>query len=203
MLSISEAKAYDAEYRARPAVKARMAEYQAEYQRRPEVRARMNESQRERRATPEGKAREAEYNRTPEAKARRFEYRSRPEAKARRGIWIKEQRATDPQFRMAGLLRSRLNSAIKNKSKRGSAVDLLDCSIAALVFRFETRFADGMTWENQGEWHLDHIQPLSSFDLEDVDQLAVACHYSNLQPLWARDNLIKSNKRKGKSWHTN
>lgn len=51
-----------------------------------------------------------------------------------------------------------------------------------------------MTWENFGEWHIDHIVPLSKFNLTDYEQLKIACHFSNLQPLWAKDNLSKGNR---------
>jgi hypothetical protein len=51
-----------------------------------------------------------------------------------------------------------------------------------------------MSWQNQGQWHIDHIKPLSQFDLTDFKQLQEACNYKNLQPLWAKDNLRKSNK---------
>jgi 5-methylcytosine-specific restriction endonuclease McrA len=60
----------------------------------------------------------------------------------------------------------------------------------------EAQFKEGMSWENWGVsgWHVDHIIPLSSFDLSDEKQLKKAVHYSNLQPLWAADNIIKSCK---------
>jgi hypothetical protein len=61
----------------------------------------------------------------------------------------------------------------------------------AFKLHIEQQFVDGMTWDNWGEWHLDHIRPLASFNLVDRDQFLTACHYSNYQPLWATDNLIK------------
>jgi len=65
-----------------------------------------------------------------------------------------------------------------------------------LIAHLESKFQEGMSWENYGKngWHLDHIIPLSAFDLTDPEQLKIACHYTNIQPLWARDNLVKSNK---------
>jgi hypothetical protein len=91
-------------------------------------------------------------------------------------------------------LRSRLNAAIKNKCKSGSAVKDLGCSIADFIVYIESLFCGGMTWENWGEWHLDHIQPLSKFNLEDREQFLQACNYKNIQPMWALDNLQKSNR---------
>jgi hypothetical protein len=107
-----------------------------------------------------------------------------------------ERRRSDIQYKLTKLLRKRLNSAIKNKAKSGSAVRDVGCTIEELKTYLESKFQPGMTWENWSltGWHIDHIVPLSKFDLTDSDQLRKACHYTNLQPMWAKDNLIKSNK---------
>ena len=70
----------------------------------------------------------------------------------------------------------------------------MGCSISELKDYLESKFQVGMTWENHSQtgWHIDHIKPLSHFDLSDRDQFLQACHYTNLQPLWAKDNLSKS-----------
>ena len=64
--------------------------------------------------------------------------------------------------------------------------------MAELKAYLELQFTDGMTWENRGNWHIDHIRPCASFDLTDPEQQKQCFHYTNLQPLWAADNLAKS-----------
>ena len=92
------------------------------------------------------------------------------------------------------VLRSRLNSAIKRDQKSGSAVKDLGCTIEELKLYLESQFEDNMSWDNHGEWHIDHIKPLASFDLTNEEELKKACNYTNLQPLWAKDNLKKGAK---------
>ena len=93
-------------------------------------------------------------------------------------------------------LRNRLYMALRNRQKTGSAIEMLGCSIKELRIYLESKFQTGMTWNNYSfrGWHIDHIKPLSKFDLTDRDQLNKACHYTNLQPLWAVDNLRKGNR---------
>lgn len=126
---------------------------------------------------------------------RNREYRKAmtPEQKASARAREAQRKATDPQFRLAKLVRRRLRTALKGGAKVGSAVAHLGCTVEAAVAHVAGQFQQGMSWENHGftTWHIDHIKPLSSFDLTDPEQLAKACHYSNLQPLWAQDNLSK------------
>lgn len=96
--------------------------------------------------------------------------------------------------KLANGLRNRLRKALKSSQKTGSAVRDLGCSIPELKAYLEVRFQPGMNWGNYGKWHIDHIKPLSSFDLTNREELLKACHYTNLQPLWAKDNLEKSAK---------
>ena len=111
-------------------------------------------------------------------------------------IYFKNKKKTDIQFRLSCNLRKRLYHAINRNFKAGSAVRDLGCSISELKSYLESKFSSGMTWDNWAldGWHIDHIKPLSSFDLTNRQQLLEACHYTNLQPLWATDNLIKSDK---------
>lgn len=126
----------------------------------------------------------------------RQQYNSRAEVKEKQNKYRRERRKEDPEYKLRYYLRTRLNKAIKRNSKVGSAVSDLGCSIKELKEHIEKQFQTGMSWENHAPdgWHIDHIVPLSSFDLTDREQFLKACHYTNLQPLWWRDNLSKGDK---------
>lgn len=84
------------------------------------------------------------------------------------------------------------------KGKEGKSVDeIVGYSGEDLKLHLERQFLDGMSWNNYGEWHVDHIQPLSSFKISSADDPEVkrAWCLSNLRPLWAKDNLRKKDKR--------
>ncbi len=102
-----------------------------------------------------------------------------------------ERSKVDVNYKISNNLRSRLNKALKSDSKTGSSIANLGCSIIELKAHLESQFQLGMTWDNYGKWHIDHIKPLSQFNLNDKSQLLLACHYTNLQPLWAIDNIRK------------
>ena len=100
----------------------------------------------------------------------------------------------DINYRIAKNLRVRLYCALDGDQKVGSAVNDLGCSVDDLKTYLASKFELNMTWDNYGEWHIDHVTPLSSYDLTSSEQLKLACCYTNLQPLWAEDNFRKSNK---------
>jgi hypothetical protein len=109
-----------------------------------------------------------------------------------RAVYLRRKRAEGSTLTLAADLRSRLNSALTGRN-RLHLYQLLGCSLDELKAHLQAQFKSGMTWTNRRRtgWHIDHIRPLASFDLTDPEQLAQACHYKNLQPLWAADNLIK------------
>ena len=101
-----------------------------------------------------------------------------------------------PQAKIHSRLNSRISAAFKRgrSSKSIKTTELLGCPIAQAMDWLEAQFLPGMSWDNHGEWHIDHIRPCASFDLTDPEQQKQCFHYSNLQPLWAKDNLSKSDK---------
>lgn len=109
--------------------------------------------------------------------------------------YTERRRKKDAGFNLSIVLRQRLYVALKKRYKAGSAVRDLGCSIEEFVKYIESKFLPGMTWQNHGRdgWHIDHIQPLSSFNLENPEEFKQAVHYTNLQPLWAEENIRKSN----------
>lgn len=99
-------------------------------------------------------------------------------------------------FRIATQLRNRLRNALvaTGARKQLSAVEMLGCSIPHFREWLELKFLPGMTWENWGDWEIDHIRPCASFDLSDPKQQQACFEYLNLQPLWKKDNRRKSDK---------
>ena len=101
---------------------------------------------------------------------------------------------TDPLFKMCCNLRTRTSQAFKSKywKKNNTTKDLLGCTFEVAKQHIERQFTKGMNWDNYGEWHIDHIIPLAS--AKNEQEMCNLCHYTNLQPLWAEDNLRKSDK---------
>ena len=106
----------------------------------------------------------------------------------------KERYMLDKQYKLRVLLRNRILKALKGSQKSDHTIQLLGCSINTLQIHLEKLFQSGMTWSNHGKWEIDHIRPCASFDLNDPKQQIECFHYTNLQPLWAKDNRFKGSK---------
>jgi hypothetical protein len=119
------------------------------------------------------------------------EYFARPETKEKVNAHQRKRYAEDVHYRLTNNLRSRMCWVLKGKNKSESTKKLLGCSIEELVAHLEAQFQPGMTWDNHGEWQLDHIRPCASFDLSKPSDQQKCFHYTNLQPLWAKDNRSK------------
>ena len=102
----------------------------------------------------------------------------------------KKRKTIDPNFKLRMYLRTRLYQTLKGL-KFKSAVDLLGCTIEDFKIYISDKFLEGMTWENHGEWELDHIKPLALFNLASLEEQKKAFHFSNFQPLWKPDNRAK------------
>jgi len=113
------------------------------------------------------------------------------------GKRVREIRYSKLHERIAAMLRSRINQALRAKAKKSAhTIELVGTTVVRLKEHLEKQFKPGMTWENHGlrGWHCDHIKPIASFDLTDPEEQKKAFHYTNLQPLWAKENLQKSSK---------
>jgi hypothetical protein len=110
----------------------------------------------------------------------------------------KKRLKEDATFKLARRARSQVHHALFGYAKADKTFNLIGCSAMQLRHWFSYQFEVGMTWDNYGMWHMDHVIPLSWFNLEDKEQQAIAFHWTNMQPLWAKDNLSKGNRRKGK-----
>lgn len=106
----------------------------------------------------------------------------------------KKKREEDPLFKLKCNLRNRVRIALKSKklNKNNKLLNTIGCSLDELKLHIEKQFTKGMTWDNYGEWHIDHIIPLYTGKTEE--EIYKLNHYSNLQPLWAYDHFLKTAK---------
>ena len=119
-------------------------------------------------------------------------YANKKRAQSNQAKRDRERVKTDPVYKIAKLLRTRVGNAIRRFGrKNGSAIKDLGCSVPELKMHLENQFEAGMSWDNHGQWHIDHILPLAKFDLTNPEQFRKAVHYTNLQPMWAVDNIRK------------
>ena len=101
----------------------------------------------------------------------------------------KERKKVDVNYKIIKLLRSRIWRALKKNVKSNSTMKLTGCTVEQLKKYIESKFEDGMSWDNYGTWHVDHIIPCAQFDLSNPEQQKICFHYTNLQPMWGEDNI--------------
>lgn len=108
------------------------------------------------------------------------------------------RKAKDPIYKLISNFRTAIYQVLKesNVEKNGHYFDILKYTPEELINHLEKQFKDGMTWDNYGDWHVDHIRPISVYDIKEIgDEEFMNCwSLSNLQPMWGEENIRKSNK---------
>lgn len=115
-------------------------------------------------------------------------------AREKTRVYKRNRYKNSVDYRVSVSIRSRLGLALNKvgAKKSASTIALLGCPWVWLEAHLESLFKPGMTWENHGPvWHIDHIRPCASFNLSDPEQQKICCHWTNLQPLFAIENLLK------------
>ena len=121
---------------------------------------------------------------------------NREHVNEKKKIYEKNRKDTDPHYRLSCYTRTAVYTCLKenNISKYRSTFDLLPFTLESLITHLEKQFTEGMCWDNYGEWHLDHILPMNSFDFDEENSFSDCWSLENLQPLWGFDNLSKGSK---------
>lgn len=114
----------------------------------------------------------------------------------RAGIYLKRRKQEDRCFNLLSRLRSQVRYHMKAGKKEQRTIQYLGCTIERFRKWIEGQFSDGMSWDNIDLWHLDHIRPCASFDLRNPRHFDECFHFTNYQPLWAKDN-----HKKGSLWN--
>jgi len=135
---------------------------------------------------------------TDEKRKMRNEYgkkfRTSDAQKKRASDYAKKRRSEDAMFCITGRIRARVNESLRKNgyTKKSKLTQILGCSIEVFRLHLESKFKEGMNWENRSMWEIDHVIPIASAKSEeDVVRLN---HYTNLVPLWTLDNRKKGSK---------
>ena len=187
-------KEYNKEYKKEN--KEKIKEQRKEYQK--ENKEKIKEYQKEYKAANKEKNKEyyKEYYKENKEKIKEYnkEYKANPANKEKINKRTRVRYKNDENFRLSKLLRTRFTLALKSQNikKNSHVLELTSCPIDFLKDYLSKKFEEGMTWDNQGEWHIDHRKPCASFDLTNKEDQRKCFHYTNLQPLWGKENREKS-----------
>jgi hypothetical protein len=112
----------------------------------------------------------------------------------KRKVYEVNRKKNDPIYKLKHLVRNRIYKflILKKITKKDKTFEIVGCTPQELKLHLEQKFNSGMSWDNQGKWHIDHKIPLSSANNEE--ELYKLCHFTNLQPMWAVDNIKKGSK---------
>jgi hypothetical protein len=142
------------------------------------------------------------WHKTNPEKVRNYRESTREKRKQRRREYEKKKLEENFEYRVMHNMRCFLRNKLKRHFKRGGAPykkalttsALVGCNAEELANHLRKLYKPGMTDDNHGDWHIDHIIPCAAFDLTDTEQAKKCFHFTNLQPLWAHENLSKSDK---------
>ena len=112
-------------------------------------------------------------------------------------LYRKRRNARDPGFKLLANCRTQIHRVLKGNIKSKKTKELLGCTVEELKRHLSSKFIDNMSFENYGKWHVDHIKPCAKFDFTKPEEQVKCFHYTNLQPLWAIDNIKKGAKYDG------
>lgn len=123
-----------------------------------------------------------------------YQKNNRPKKNAYKRRYMRERSKIDPLFKLSNTIRSLIKNSFKNNgfTKKSNTFKILQCEFIEFKVYIESQFREGMTWDNHGEWHLDHKIPISW--ATSVEEIIKLNHFSNFQPLWANENLSKGNR---------
>ncbi len=183
---------HNVEYMKVPAHKKHLREYRADYYEKNKERLAKESSERyfNNKEERSHKAKIFRENNREKLSLASKKYRETDRAKELKRLAHKRERSTI-EGRLRHALSTRLWHALKGKYKNSSTIEYLGCTIGELKSYLESQFQKGMTWANYGTWHVDHLKACANFDLTKESQIKKCFHYSNLQPLFAFDNLSK------------
>jgi hypothetical protein len=120
---------------------------------------------------------------------RKYRARTKEKWKKWNREYMSKKKKLDISFKIRCILSSRITNALKGKGKSQSTKRLLGCSLEEFKKYIESKFEDNMTWNNYGEWELDHIRPCASFDLINPEEQSKCFHFTNIQPLWETTDI--------------
>ena len=143
-----------------------------------------------------GKSSMKRYQQSEKGKAALKKYKQSEKGKAYYKANRKNRYQTDPVYKLHCLLRSGFYQWIKGNQKTCRTEQYVGCTYKELLDHLESQFEEGMTWENQGEWQIDHFKAQSRFDPTIEEEAYMCWHYTNLQPMWASENISCGNKKK-------